>query len=647
MAKGISQVFGFAYGRLDPDLVARSDLKAYYQGAAEALNVVPRSLTGLDRRPGLTWQAFLPEAASGFRWAAFEAGTNGRFMALFLPGILRIRKDGMTQVYENATVPWTADKLATLYWTQSADTMFIFAEGLSPYRLQRQGADTTWLLEQANWVNPPSWQFGADTTGTLTPGAKSGSGVTFSSSAGDFAAASTGWTVRTATGHGVITAKASSNSVTVDIKDPLENTDTVAAGEWSVEEPAWGAARGYPSVGTLREGRLHLGNSAGLPNHLWCTKAGKYFDFFGTDEANDDEAADLAFDDDEANLLYGLISADRLIAITSGGPWSVPDSPTTPNNYYARRIARLKCARGRPTELDGSVVFVSSDDDGAHQSLFELVYDEGSESRFICADLALYAATILRSPNPQEIVSRRGSATNTANYLYVPNRADGTLAVLHSRRSEKVTAWTLWQTEGEFLGALSLGNAVFFMVKRVIGGTLRYCLEKLDEAALADCSKTATSVPAQTTWTGFDHLEGHAVRVVADGAVAGTFTVTDGAIILPDPASKIEAGLRFAWEVKTMPAEAQLADGTLVGAKSRVWKAVVQVLETGALAINGRLIEHRRMGVSQLDAAPPLFTGEIQVRQLGWGSRQPIRISGDDLVPASILSVTIFLSATE
>lgn len=646
MAKAISQVFGFAYGRLDPDLVARHDLKAYYQGAQEALNVVPRALTGLDRRPGLTWQAFLPEAADGFRWAAFEAGTNGRFMVLFLPGKLLIRKDGLTQVYSNETVPWNAGHLPSLYWTQSADTMFIFAEGVTPWRLQRQGDDATWLLEAATWTNPPSWQFGADTTGTLTPGAKTGS-ATFTSSAGDFAAAAAGWTVRTSTGHGIITAKASSNSVTVDIKDALDNTDTVPAGEWSVEEPAWSPARGYPSVGTLREGRLHLGNTTALPNHLWCTRSGKYFDFFGTDKALDDEAADLAFDDDEANLLYGLISADRLIAITSGGPWSVPDSPTTPDNYYGRRVARLKCARGRPAELDGSVVFVSSGDDDAHQSLFELVYDEGSESRFICSDLALYSATTLRSPNPQEVVTRRGSATNTANYLYVPNRADGTLAMLHSRRSEKVTAWTLWQTQGEFLGALVLGNAVFFLVKRVIAATTRYCLEKLDEAALADCSRRASSETPQTTWTGFDHLEGQDVRVVADGGVVGTFTITGGTLTLDEPARQVEAGLRFSWAVQTMPAEAQLADGTLVGAKSRVWKAVVQVLETGALSINGRLIEHRRMGVAQFDAAPPLYTGEIQIRQLGWGHRQPVTIAGDDLVPASVLSVTIFLSATE
>jgi len=647
MAKAVSQVFGFAFGRLDPDLVARTDLTAYYQGAREALNVVPRALTGLDRRPGLTFQSFMPEAANGFRWAAFEAGTNGRFMVMFLPGVLRIRKDGLTQVYENDAVPWTADHLPTLYWTQSADTMFIFAEGLAPYRLQRQGSDTAWLLEQANWTNPPSWQFGADTAGTLTVSAKSGSGVTFTSSAADFASAGIGWTVRTPTGHGVITAKASATSVTVDIKDPLDNTDAVPAGEWSVEEPAWSETRGYPCVGTLREGRLHLGNTAALPNHLWCTRAGKYFDFHGTDEANDDEAADLAFDDDEANLLYGLISADRLIAITSGGPWSVPDSPTTPANYYGRRIARLKCARGRPAELDGSVVFVSSDDDGAHQSLFELVYDEGSESRFICSDLALYSATALRSPNPQEVVSRRGSASNTASYLYVPNREDGTLAVLHSRRSQKVTAWTLWQTAGQFLGCLTLGNAVFFMVRRTIGGVERYCLEKLDEDALADCSKRARSDTPQTVWTGFDHLEGQAVRLVADGGVAGTVTVTDGTITLPEPAREIEAGFSFSWVIETMPAEAQLADGTLIGAKSRVWKAVVQVQDTGTLTINGRRIEHRRMGVARFDAAPTLYTGEIQIRQLGWGARQPIRITGDDLVPASVLSVTIFLSATE
>lgn len=644
MAKGIAQVFGFAYGRLDPDLAARHDLKAYYQGAAEARNVHPRALTGLDRRPGLPFVAFQPEAANGFRWAPFEAGANGQFIILFLDEVIRIFRDGTDLVHEITATPWTSAHMPSLDWTQNADTMFIFAEGVANWRLQRQGSDTSWLLEEITYTNAPSWQFGANTTGTLTPGAKTGSAVTFSSSAADFAGAAVGWTVRTPTGHGVITAIASSTSVTVNIKDDLSSTDTVAAGDWSVEEPAWSASRGYPCVGTLREGRLHLGNSTALPNHQWCTAAGQYFDFKVTDEALDDESADLSYDDDSANLLYGLISADRLIAVTSGGPWSVPESPTTPANYYARRISRIRTARVRPVEVDGSVLFVSSGENGAHQSVFEVIYDEGTESRFICSDTALYSASTLRGP--VRMASRRGTATNTANYLYAVN-ADGTLAVLHSRRSEKVTAWTLWDTNGEFKDVLVLGNAVFFMVKRVIGGVERWCMERLDETALADCSITLSAETAQTTWTGLDHLEGQAVRVLADGAVAGTFTVTDGAITLAEPASAIHAGFRFSWEVKTMPAEAQLADGTLVGAKSRVWKWVVQVKDTGSLTINNRLIEHRRAGIDAFDAAPPTYTGEIMGRNFGWGSRQPITMSGDDLVPASILSVTIYLSATE
>ncbi|OAN50695.1 hypothetical protein [Magnetospirillum moscoviense] len=635
------QVYGFPLGRLDPDMAARADMKAYYQGGAEVLNMLPRALGGLDRRPGFTMRAEIPEAATGFRLAPFEAGTAARYLMVFLPGLIRLFHDG-EQVHEISPTPWDAAKLAGLAWTQSQDTMLLLHKLVATRKLFRQGSHTSWTFDTVSFKNPPSWQWGADTAGTVTPSAKTGS-ATMTSSSADFAApVDIGWTVRLPTGHGIITAKASDLVVTVDIKDELKDTNAVQPGDWSVEEPAWSDARGWPSVGTFRQGRLHLFGTTALAANGWCSRVNAPFDFFGSDEALADEAADLSCEDDGVNAAVGCISASRLIVTTTGGPFAVPQSPTTPENYDAERIARVKCSAIPPVEADGVVAFVSAGDDDLHQSIYELVYEEASESRFLCSDLALFSATTINAPVAMS--ARRGSGSNTAQYMYVVN-GDGTMAVLHSRRAEKVTAWALWRTDGDFLDVAVVGNTVYVVTKRIIAGTTRYFLETLDEAALGDCSIRQTAEIPTATWTGLGLFDGHAVRVVADGAVAGTFTVAAGTITLDAPAASIEVALPFSWVVETMPVEAQLADGTLVGTMARVWKWAVHVQNAGTFRVNGRLVEHRRLDTARFDQAPTLKAGVIEGKDLGWSKSKPIRVEGDDLQPATILKVVAFLSA--
>ena len=53
MPKVITLQTSFNSGVLDPRLAARTDLKQFYQGAAEAENVVTMPQGGIKRRPGL------------------------------------------------------------------------------------------------------------------------------------------------------------------------------------------------------------------------------------------------------------------------------------------------------------------------------------------------------------------------------------------------------------------------------------------------------------------------------------------------------------------------------------------------------------------------------------------------------------------
>jgi len=79
-------------------------------------------------------------------------------------------------------------------------------------------------------------------------------------------------------------------------------------------------------------------------------------------------------------------------------------------------------------------------------------------------------------------------------------------------------------------------------------------------------------------------LEGHTVAVVADG-VASTAVVTDGAVVLAEPAFFVTVGLPYVPELRTLPLVAQ-ADGAGHGRMknlNRVWLRLFEVA-TGAVA---------------------------------------------------------------
>ena len=69
-------------------------------------------------------------------------------------------------------------------------------------------------------------------------------------------------------------------------------------------------------------------------------------------------------------------------------------------------------------------------------------------------------------------------------------------------------------------------------------------------------------VPVKTV-TGLDHLEGSLVQVLADGNVVSDVLVVGGAIVLPTPASRIQAGLKYVSDVCTLNLEAP--QGTMQG----------------------------------------------------------------------------------
>ena len=563
-----SQQYSFTSGMLDPDLAARADIRAYYAGASEILNMFGLPQGGLDMRGGLEMVAELPEAATGCRLARFEFSTEQTYLTAFTDQEVRVYMEGALQA--TVATPYTAADLAALDWTQSLDTMILVHQDHEYRKFVRQGSHTSWALNTLTITNVPTHDFG------------------------------------------------------------------------SGSEATWSATRGWPRSVFLFQGRLYFGGSKERPQTLWGSTSNNFFDFATTVDALDDEAVELSLDGDRVSAIEQIYAQDDMFLFTSGGVFVVDETPITPSNFYALRHAEMPAANIRPAEIEGSIAFVKRGDDGAHQSVHELVYDDVRQG-YTTQDLTLLSGTLMRAP--VDMAMRMGNESNSANHLFVVN-GDGTLAVLNTRRSQQITGWSLCDTEGAFKAVSVVGNTAYFLVQRTIDGVDRWFIERLNKNHQLDCSVLQTSGTPKATWDGLDYLEGHTVAVLADDSYAGEYTVTGGEITLDRDVSKVEAGLPFGWAIETMPIEAQLTDGTLIGNRHRLTKATVRLRDTVNLTINGRPVVFRRFGNATLDAPPPKFTGTHTVRLMGWtggrsGHGATLRMEGQSTGRATILSATV------
>ncbi len=405
-------------------------------------------------------------------------------------------------------------------------------------------------------------------------------------------------------------------------------------------EAVWSVTRGWPRSVCLHQGRLYFGGSRSQPQTIWGSKVNDFWNFAVSAEPLDDEAVDASLDGDQVNAITAVVSNGDLVILTTGTPW-VADStggPITPSNFVPVQYAKVPAAAVRPVVIDGNVVFASATDAAGlvRQSVYELAWDDASQG-YYAKDLALRCPELLQAP--VDMAVRYGSEGAAAASLYVV-QADGTLAVLTPNRFENLTAWSRWTTDGQVLRVAVVANRPLFLVKRTVAGVVRHFLEELDAGLATDCAVTVTAGAPATSWA-CAHLDGAEVRLVVDGHLQPPATVTGGAATSAEAGTSAEVGLTYGWSLRPMPLEAQLADGTLIGSRYRPLRIIVRVQDTAELWVDGRRQTFRKVGPALLDATLPVFSGEHEVRRLGWVSAYAPRLQGFDPLPATILSLMV------
>ncbi|MEL5315742.1 hypothetical protein PTR49_05615 [Serratia ureilytica] len=622
----------FTAGEISPRLMGRVDIARYANGAKRIENAVCVVQGGVIRSPGTRFAAAAKFGDQRARLIPYIFNREQAYILEFGNGYVRFFQNGAQLVNGNnspyeISSPFSADMLPAVKYVQGADTMFLVHPSVKPHRLQRRG-QLDWVLEPCPFIVEPFDELRDTPEKWCKPSVKEfvGSEITLTlsddeppkDSDGDFTGS--GWVaedvgsyVRINSGLVLIKSVTSAQKAVGTIRTDLSATQAASPGAWTREDTVWTDALGYPGAVTLYQQRLVLAGSPRYPQTIWFSETGVYLSFeLGT---NDDKAISFTLSSDQLNPIVHLAQMNTLIALTYGGEFTITagnDAAITPTNISVKNPSPYGCNDIRPVRVGTEIMFIQR----ANKKLYAVAYDPDSYVSYSANDMTVLAEHIT------------GSGVIDMAYQQQPDafiwlvRNDGILASMAVDRAQEVIAWSRRTTPGGFESVASIPSAnndvLYALVRREINGqTVRY-VEVFDVSLNTDAAITGVNEAGAAVWSGFNHLEGQTVDVLADGVVMKPLVVTGGQITLPRTAKRIEAGLHYETTIETLTPEVGTTEGTTQNARKRTSEVTLRFLETTGAECNGQLIPFRKFGLGILDKPAPLFTGDHRLGTLGW-----------------------------
>ena len=422
----------------------------------------------------------------------------------------------------------------------------------------------------------------------------------------------------------------------------------VDTNDWA--EQSYSPVYGYPAAITFHQNRLWFGGSLGQPDSIWASKSGDFFNF-DVGDAEDNDAIDITTSVGEINQIRHLVSNRDLQVFTAGSELYVQaptTKPITPSNAQIIKQTPFGSTFVKPQAFDGATLFLQNTGNALREFLFT-----DAEDAYTSVAVSSLAPHLIRNPTQQTII--KGTLDRSENYSFLVNE-DGTIAVFYSVRGDKKAGWSLWDTNGMWHSLCSVRENLYAISIR----NGRVALEMfnqsipLDHARFFSLEDGSSSVLGGfsdmiTFGIGGTGLVGSIARTYKTGnfhAVDGNNYLgvfnPNGTGSLGQPTldlSSTKADLRkillgdaFYTELKTLPIDAQLANGPLTGEPREVSRIIADFNNT--LSANVKAPDEsstaRDLTITSSTTYPNNaipFTGRKEFRTLGYSENPRVIIS--------------------
>lgn len=379
-------------------------------------------------------------------------------------------------------------------------------------------------------------------------------------------------------------------------------------------EAVMSASRGWPAVGRLVQKRLVMAGFKSKPNSMIASVTGAPFDL-----NTELEVATSAFmydiGENEANVIRDIFLARTLIFFGSvqhawlkNNVLSAEDQP-----QFGFSDAPGITGSIRPLATNNAMFYVQA----GGNTLQMLTYTE-LEQNYVGDNASVLSANLINSP--VDMTRRRSTGRIDSDMLIVVN-VDGTATVLTLMRSQDVSGYAPWRTDGLITAVQTdQNNDVWLLVRRLSAGTYSLRLEKLEHDQLLDEGETRSIGSATATLTGLERFNGRQIWAVANDELHGPVTVTAGSAVFDQALSgTVRLGSWVAPLATDPPVYLEQETGRRQARLKRVNRMTLSLFKTNSVAIRANGGEAQNLSMVDNDALimgqgplARLFTGTVE-----------------------------------
>lgn len=233
--------YSFNGGEVSELFLGRTDINRYFSSLGVCENYITLPKGGVTRRNGTQFIAEVKDSTKKVRLETFEFSVEQAYVLEFGELYVRFYQDlsrlEVVSVPVEITTPYLESQLFDLQFAQSADVLYVVHPSHPPAKISRLSA-TSFQYDVIKFRPAPLFEKLTDLNTTLTPGATTGTGVTFTAGSAVFLDADIDRQIVSGTARAVITALGASSpstTVTCTILSDFPSTSPIAAGSWFLD----------------------------------------------------------------------------------------------------------------------------------------------------------------------------------------------------------------------------------------------------------------------------------------------------------------------------------------------------------------------------------------------------------------------------
>lgn len=404
-----------------------------------------------------------------------------------------------------------------------------------------------------------------------------------------------------------------------------------------ISPPTEWTGSNHPRSLSFFQGRLFFGGTGTTPSTFWGSKSGDYLNFTLGTLADDAIKYTIA----KRGAIRWILGAKNLLIGTENGEFVV-SAPAgsqeliTPDNINLEPQSSYGSIAAQPTVIGNLVLYYAADG----KKLYSMGY-RFEESGWVSADLAFIAEHIT-----QNRVVRQAHVQSPDSIIWAIDTT-GKLIGCSYDRPNNVIGWhghPVAQISFTSLASVRfLGTDLLWATWRVTRGvdtlTQVGVMNTTKPGLYLDAAKRVTVGVATNTFSGFQHLAGLTVGVLADGGTHPDVVVSAGGVItLTRTALSCLAGMKSTARLTTLPFEPGVTPQGSQTSMFRFNQAYVRVTDSAIPLINGKRGAERHP-LTPMDTPETPRSGKLFVVTLGYSDEAEIDVQEPQPLPLTVAGI--------